>query len=145
MKGLQGDSAAVGEDLEEINVWLNTDTDKRDTLDLSIGFNLNLLSSSAWDVAKLNQSLTYLENEKVQAISGVYETQEFYERTGREVFDAMINLVKLDDENTTEYKQELVAFRFKMRLVSSAIQTFNAVARNFLLKYPPIPSEQGDQ
>jgi hypothetical protein len=141
---LLGDSAKMSQNLVEMTIWVSTDKEFRDTLDLSVNFDLSFLNASAWEVAKFNQSLTFLENEKVQRLAQVYLVQEFFERAGNKVFSQMSDLVRLTNENSLRYEEEMRAFRFEMRLAFSAALAYITTAREVLKTYP-IPSDSAIQ
>lgn len=137
---LLADSADIVEDLRQIGKWIDTDRNYRDTLDFSVNFSLSFLNSSAWEVAKLNQSLTFLEQKKVQDISEIYLAQQFLDKMGITVFSQMKNLVKIDDKNIEPYEEEMRAFNFDMRLMYGSVAAYLNVSRKVLKSYP-IPSD----
>ncbi len=141
---LLGDSVDVKKNVDDLEAWIRVESDRKDTLDLSVNFRLSFMSNSAFDVAKLNQSLTFLDNEKVLELSDVYETQEFYEKAAGDVFDPMIAMIKMEDSNSKRYREELIAFRYKVGLAYSGIVTYLRVARRFLDEYASTsaPTEQ---
>lgn len=131
------DSANISEDLQSLNNWLKTDRAFRDTLDFSINFNLSFLNSSAWEVAKLNQSLTFLGNKKVQDISEVYLAQSFLDNTGTKVFGQMKEVVKVDNSKFMDlYEEEMRAFKFDLGLIHGAVTAYLSVSRVILNNYP---------
>ena len=134
-KELLGDSASVAQNVKDLAAWLELESDRKDTVSFSVNFQKSLMNGSAWDVAKLNESLTYLENDKVLRVSSVYESQEFYEKASGDVFDSMIEMVKIEDTNSPEYRRELIAFKFKIGLAYSGIVTYLQVSRNFLEEF----------
>ena len=137
---LVADSADIAEDLMEIGKWIATDRNYRDTLDFSVNFALSFLNSSAWEVAKLNQSLTFLDQKKVQDISEIYLAQQFLDKMGITVFSQMKNLVKVDEKNIAPYEEEMRAFNFDMKLMYGSVAAYLNVSRKVLKSYP-IPSD----
>lgn len=131
------DSANISEDLKSLNNWLETDREYRDTLDFSINFNLSFLNSSAWEVAKLNQSLTFLGNKRVQDISEIYLAQSFLDITGTKVFGQMKELVKIDNSKYMDrYEEEMRAFKFDLGLMHGAVTAYLSASRISLNNYP---------
>ncbi len=132
---LQNDSSALAEDVEEMGRWLEVDRQHRDTMAMDISFDYSFLTTAAWEVAQMNQSLTFLENQKVQDLAQVYEAQEFYENTGTKVFDLMSGFATSGESNSMEYQNAVTALRFKMRLTYASVVTYLGVAKAVRKRY----------
>ena len=141
---LEQDSSKIADDIETIRLWLRTSPNERDTVNLSIGFNFSFLSSSAWEVAKLNQSMTFLENEKVMDLSGIYQSQEFYEASSSRLFSKMGELIQVSDRESSEYEKLLRGVLFRLNLTYGGIVAYLGAARRVLDKYTN-SSEQADE
>ena len=116
---LKPDSALMAGLVRRIDDWLASDDASRDTIS-SFEYELNLLNQSAWEVAKLNGSMTYIDNQRLQELSVVHEFQEFYVISGREVFDELTSLMKMDKESKA-YEGGMRAFRLKVGLTYNAL------------------------
>jgi hypothetical protein len=135
---LKPDSVIIQELIEKIDLWLDSPKDVRDTLS-SFDYELNLLSKSAWEVAKLNGSMTYIENRRLQSVSLIYEFHDFYMDTGRDVFDVLTDLSKLDKESR-EYEGVMRAMRIKISLTFNAMVGYLQSSRELLARNQTILS-----
>ena len=124
------DSTTMADLITKIDNWLEADKEARDTIG-SFDYELNLLNKSAWEVAKLNASMTYIDHDRLQGVSLVYEFHEFYGITGREVFDALTELMKIDRESEA-YEGAMRALRLKVGLTYNALVGYLASSREIM-------------
>jgi len=132
---LKPDSLMMANLLAKIENWLVSDKVSRDTIS-SFEYELNLLNQSAWEVAKLNGSMTYINNLRLQELSLVYEFHQFYVISGRQVFDELTELMKMDPDSE-EYEGGMRAFRLKTSLTQNALLGYLQSAREIIEANPP--------
>lgn len=124
---LKPDSAIMANFIKEIDKWFESDEPANDSL--SIGdYELNLLNKSAWEVAKLNSSMTFIQNERLQRMSLIYELHDFYVEAGSQVFDALIELSKLE-KSDPKFAMELKGVRSKLSLTYNSIIGYLSAVR----------------
>lgn len=129
-ENLLPDSTSMADLITKIDNWLDSEKEARDTIG-SFDYELNLLSKSAWDVAKFNSSMTYIDNDRLQGISLVYEFHDFYVRSGSEVFDALTELMKINREDD-EYEGGMRALRLKVGLTYNSLVGYLASSRQIM-------------
>ncbi len=131
-RNLRPDSVAMAKTIRDMTTWLETSPDQRDTVE-DFSYELKLLSKSAWEVAKMNQSLTFIDNQSVLEVSIVYEFHDLYVITGRDVFLALRELQKADKESAA-YEGEIKAVRITLVLTYNTLLGYLEVARPLLKK-----------
>lgn len=127
------DSTNMVRSIRSVDDWLRTSEDYRDTIE-EMSYELKLLSKSAWEVAKMNQSLTFIENQRVLRASIVYEFHDLYVTSGRDAFAALRDLQRVNTESP-EYEGEMKAVRASLTLTYNALRGYLEIARR-LLKDP---------
>lgn len=127
---LRPDSVAMMAQIEQIDQWLAADKVGRDTLS-SFEYELNLLSKSAWEVAKLNTSLTHIENDRLQYISLIYELHDFYSESERKILASVIDIIELDTEDP-RHEKAIKGLQFQMLLTYDALTEYLEAARPVL-------------
>ena len=127
---LEPDSVDMATTIRNINKWLETSVDYRDTLP-DLEYELKLLSKSAWDVAKMNQSLTFIDNTRVLNASLVYEFHDLYVSTGRDVFGTLRDMQKVD-ASSKAYEGEMKALRITLSLTYNSLIGYLQMSRSVL-------------
>lgn len=84
------------EDIEEVQVYKDS-FDKGESMEYSLGFNIPLLSNSAWNVANTTGAIKDFELELLMELSEIYAFQEVYQRNGMAYLQSM---------NSVEFKKE---------------------------------------
>lgn len=129
------DSANMVRSILGIDDWLKTSTDYRDTIE-EMSYELKLLSKSAWEVAKMNQSLTFIDNQRVLNASIVYEFHDLYATSGRDAFASLRDLQKVDN-TSPEYVGEMKALRVSLTLTYNALLGYLEISRRVLKSANP--------
>lgn len=129
------DSANMVRSIQSIGDWLETSKDYRDTIE-EMSYELKLLSKSAWEVAKMNQSLTFIDNQRVLNASIVYEFHDLYVISGRDAFASLRDLQKVD-KNSPEYVGEMKALRVSLTLTYNALRGYLEISRRILKSAKP--------
>ena len=130
---LLDDSAKIANDLVFMNQWIKDVKESRKPEDFGVNFTFSFLSRTALEVAKVNQSLTYLSNEENMEIAQVYATQEFYSEQGAKLFDVMGNMVgSLTDPDAKEMLPHVVGMRFYVVLVFNSVNAYLTESRKLL-------------
>lgn len=143
LEELQRDSLKMAQDLETMTEWVRQHSLKEKKVPLGVNFSYSFLSSSALEVARINQSLTFLPTDKVLAIAQIYDTQEFYSENAAKIFGIMGDLqAKINDAESQEFFEVVQKFRFHMRLVFNTVSAYIEESKGFLEKYG---SEMRDQ
>lgn len=132
---LEPDSVQTARTIKLIGQWLETQPAERDTL-AELDYTLKLLSKSAWEVAKMNQSLTFLDNKRVLQASLVYEFHELYVASGRDVFEILREMQKTDS-NSEVFEGEMKALRMSLGLTYNAMVGYMQMARRVLKPATP--------
>lgn len=136
LEELQQDSVKMAKDLETMAEWVRQRSLKEEKVPLGVNFSYSFLSSSALEVARINQSLTFLPADKVLAIAEIYATQEFYSENAAKIFDIMGDLQgHISESESQEFLAVVQKFRFHMRLVFNTVRAYIAESRDFLEKY----------
>lgn len=130
---LLNDSTKIASDLAFMSQWIKDVKEERKPEDFSADFTFSFLSRTALEVAKVNQSLTYLSNEDNMEIAEVYATQEFYSEQGAKLFDVMGNMVgSLTNPNVEDMLPHVVGLRFYLVLVFNTVKAYLAETRELL-------------
>ncbi len=136
LEELKNDSLKIAKDLETMTEWVRQLSLKEKKVPLSVNFSYSFLSSSALEVARINQSLTFLPTDKVLAIAEIYATQEFYTENAAKIFDIMGDLQgEINQSESPEFLAVVQKFRFHMRLVFNTVRAYIAESQGFLDKY----------
>ncbi len=136
LEELQRDSIKIAQDLETMTEWVRQRSLKEKTVPLGVNFSYSFLSTSALEVARINQSLTFLPADKVLAIAEIYATQEFYSENAAKIFDIMGDLQgEVNESESQEFFAVVQRFRFHMRLIFNTVRAYIAESQEFLDKY----------
>lgn len=127
---LEPDSVQMAQTIKLIGQWLETSATERDTI-AELDYTLKLLSKSAWEVAKMNQSLTFINNQRVLQASLVYEFHELYAKSGRDVFEILREMQKVDGDSKA-LEGEMKALRMSLGLTYNAMVGYMQMARRVL-------------
>lgn len=136
------DSANMVGSIRRIDDWLKTSMDYRDTIE-EMSYELKLLSKSAWEVAKMNQSLTFIDNQRVLNASIVYEFHDLYVTSGRDAFASLRDLQKVDN-TSPEYVGEMKALRVSLALTYNALRGYLEISRRLLNSSNPSSASVGE-
>ena len=133
---LRGDSANLARDLQFISKWIQQLNANEEADNFSVNFSFSFLDRSALEVARIDESLTYLPSQYVMDVSEIYATQDFYDKKGPDVFDIMGELNAFTGDNKSEEFQGLVMkFRFHMGLVYNTVRAYLLESNDFIRKY----------
>lgn len=136
LEELKNDSARVAKDLVVMQDWVQKSVNDEKPDPWRVGFTYSFLSNSALEVAKINQSLSFLSSEKVLDISEVYSTQDFYAEKATKVFDIMAELQALVHRpDSQEFFSVVQRFRFHMNLILNTMKAYIRESQEFLEKY----------
>ncbi|MCE7994837.1 MAG: hypothetical protein HEP71_22870 [Roseivirga sp.] len=141
---LKTDSLKMANDLKAMTEWVRQWTLKEKKVPLGANFSYSFLSKSALEVARINQSLTFLPGDKVLAIAEIYATQDFYSENAAEIFHLMGDLQgEINRSESQEFFASVQKLRFHMRLVFNTVKAYLNESEDFLEKYGTgINSEQ---
>lgn len=133
---LKGDSLKMANDLEAMSEWVRQWALKEKKVPLGANFSYSFLSRSALEVARINQSLTFLPGDKVLAIAELYAAQDFYSENAAEIFDIMGDLQgEINRAESQEFFAIVQKLRFHMRLVFNTVKAYLEESEDFLEKY----------
>lgn len=136
LEELKSDSAKIARDLEFMDDWIKATKGNKPTEDFGVNFSFSFLSQSALEVARINQSMAYLSNEKLQDIAEIYATQDFYSENASQVFSIMGGLVgKIDKTESDDFIAGVQKFRFHLNLVFNTVRAYIGEANGLLNKY----------
>ncbi|MEO9803890.1 MAG: hypothetical protein ABJF04_11605 [Reichenbachiella sp.] len=97
-KDVANEITTYSERIEEVRVIKDLfDNREGEDISYSLGFNLPLLSNSAWNVANNTGAIKDFELELLMELSDIYAFQEMYQRNGMDYLQKM---------NSVEYKKE---------------------------------------
>ena len=143
LEGLKKDSLKMGKDLELMRAWVRQHTNNGKKGPLGVNFSFSFLGNSALEVARINQSLSFLPGEKVLDIAEVYATQDFYSENAAKVFDIMGDLQGLINEpDSQEFFAVVQKFRFHLRLIFNTVKAYISESEEFLEKYAAKPENE---
>jgi len=132
-EGLIRDSARIAKDLEFIKKWIKDVREDRTPEDFSSGFSLSFMNKAAMEVAQNNQSLSFISNERNMAISGIYDTQAFYQEHGAKTFEIMgdmsSSVVGAKADDLLPY---VLRFRFHLGVVFNTVNAYLLESNAFL-------------
>lgn len=137
IESIQSNKIVLQKSYDRTTAWFKASKNERDTMDVNLNFEHDLLNSTAMEVAKLNQSLTYLSNEKVMDISSVYSIQEFYQSNGAVAFHKMTDIYLQISDIKKDKAVSLTAYSYELKLALSALLALEGSYREFLVKYSP--------
>ena len=130
---LMNDSTQIAADLAFMNQWIEDVKAKKTPEAFSVNFSYSFLSKTALEVARVNQSLTFLSNEENMEIAEVYATQEFYSEQGTKLFDIMGNMVSsMIGPDPEELLPEVVSLRFHVGLIFNTVKAYLVTSKEFL-------------
>lgn len=133
LEELRADSVRIAKDREFMTEWVRQWVKDRKPPSFEASFSLSILSTAAWEVAKVNQSLTYLDNQDNMDIAEIYALQAFYTTKASEVFDLMGDLQGVSSkQETDEFFQIVQKLRYHLNLVFNTIRTYISGAEEFL-------------
>ena len=136
LEEMKADSASVAEDLIVMREWVRKKVLKEEAGPWAVGFNYSFLSNSAFEVAKANQSMSFLSLEKVQSVSEIYATQEFYAEKGSLVFDIMGEIQgNINRPDSQEFFSIVQRYRFHMGLIFNTMKAYITEGESFLELY----------
>ena len=137
LEELRADSVRIAKDMEFMKNWVRNRVEGNDSQGFEANFRLSILSRAAYDVAKVNQSLTHLSNEQNMDIAGIYALQDFYTLKASEVFGIMGDLQgDVLDQNTDEFFKLVQKMRYHEGLVFNTIRAYISGGEEFLERYP---------
>lgn len=133
-KELLSDSARISTDLASMNKWLSDYFNDLPRANFSNSFSYSFLSKSALEVAKINNSLTYLPNEVNMEIAEIYATQDFYSENAIKLFDIMGSMKRRrsTEESMGEFVDQVEQMRFHLALVMNTIRAYLTETEGFL-------------
>ena len=128
------DSVKINRDIQFMTQWIS-DFDKGKQLDdFSLNFSYSFLSSSALEVAKINNSLTFLPNSVNMQIAEMYATQTFYSENALKLFDTMGKLGTTNDKDKLEqFVNTARELRFQMLLIRNTVKAYLTESAEFLI------------
>lgn len=131
---LIADSTRISADLRSMNKWLSDYFNNAPRENFSNSFSYSFLSKSALEVAKINNSLTYLPNEVNMDIAEIYATQDFYSENGIKLFDIMGSMKrrKGTEESMGDFVDQVDQMRFHLALVRDTIRAYLEETEDFL-------------
>ena len=122
---LMADSANIANDIRYVDEYIDKNDADEASDDFSLGFTLSFLQSSALEVAKINESMSFLPNETNMRLSGIYQTQEFYEEKAKEIFNVMARMNSVNaDMTSTAFIANLKEYHFQLRILNSTIESY---------------------
>ena len=134
---LRSDSVQIAKDRSFMTEWVKTWVAKDSLPTFSASFSLSILSTAAYEVAQLNQSMTHLDNEQNMNIAEIYGLQTFYASKASEIFDLMGELqavaIKPESDEFFEVVQKL---RYRLNLVFNTVRAYIRASEDFLDQYP---------
>uniref|UniRef100_UPI0040476BB2 hypothetical protein n=1 Tax=Roseivirga sp. TaxID=1964215 RepID=UPI0040476BB2 len=136
-QSIQSNKIGLQNSYDRTSAWFKAGKKQRDTIEINLNFDHELLNSTAMELAKLNQSMTYLSNDKVMDISGVYSVQEFYQNNGAVAFHKMTDIYLQINDDKKDKAVPLRAYRYEVGLALSALKTLESTYKAFLEKYSP--------
>lgn len=140
---LVNDSTNIGKDLRYIADFIKAHDNGKKHGEFTMSFQLSFLNTSALEVAKINQSMAYLPNERNIRISEVYQTQAFYEEKAKEVFNVMAQLSGYDvNTDPRAFIAKLREYRFQLSLVKGAIHSYLEESEAFIKELEALNSAQ---
>ena len=133
---LRGDSARIAKDLQFMSTWVINRVEKKPNESFKANFRLSILSTAAYEVAKVNQSLTHLSNEQNMDIATLYALQDFYTDKASEVFNLMGNLQgEVINQESDAFFKLVQKMRYNEGLVFNTIKSYISGSEEFLAKY----------
>lgn len=133
---MKQDSVRIARDLDLMTTWVRQHANKEKKGALGVNFSFSFLGNSALEVARINQSLTFLPGEKVLDIAEVYATQDFYSENATKVFDIMGEIQgTINEPDSQEFFAVVQKFRFYMRLVFNTVKAYITESESFLEKH----------
>lgn len=137
LEELRADSLRIAKDMEFMQNWVRNRVEGNDSEGFEANFRLSILSKAAFDVAKVNLSLTHLTNEQNIDIAGVYALQDFYSLKASEVFSLMGELQgEVLDQNSDEFFKVVQKMRYHEGLVFNTVRAYISGCEEFLEQYP---------
>ena len=134
---LRGDSARIAKDLQFMSTWVRNRVEKKPNESFKANFRLSILSTAAYEVAQVNQSLTHLSNEQNMDIATLYALQDFYTDKASEVFNLMGNLQgEVIDQESDAFFKLVQKMRYHEGLVFNTIRAYISGGEEFLERYP---------
>ena len=122
---LLNDSTNIAADLKFMSQWMEDFRNENILGDFKVNFSYSFLSKSALEVAKINNSLTYLDNQVNMQIAELYATQDFYSENGARLFDIMGRLGSIKTkEDQQEFYDTVRELRFNMVLVMNTVKAY---------------------
>lgn len=136
MQELKGDSVRVARDLQFMSQWVKNRVNNEPKESFTASFRLSILSTAAFEVAKVNESLTHLSNEQNMDIATIYALQEFYSNKASEVFSLMGELQGVViDQDSDEFFKVVQKMRYLEGLVFNTIKAYISGSEEFLIQY----------
>ena len=146
LESLRSDSVRIARDREFMTKWVRDWVSEGAPGPFEAGFRLSILSTAAWEVAKVNQSLTHLSNERNMAMAEIYALQDFYTVKASAVFDLMGSLQGVArDQTSEEFFQVVQKLRYHMNLVFNTVPAYIDGCEDFLEEYGHAPSEPSEE
>ena len=116
--------------------WVRKWVSEEETGPFEANFRLSILSTAAWEVAKVNQSLTHLSNDKNMDMAELYALQDFYTEKASAVFDLMGTLQGVArDQASEEFFQVVQKLRYNLNLVFNTVRAYIGGCQEFLDEY----------
>ena len=127
------DSVKINRDIQFMTEWISDFDNDIQVDDFSLNFSYSFLSSSALEVAKINNSLTFLPNSVNMQIAEMYATQGFYSENALKLFDTMGKLgTTSDNDKLEQFVNTVRELRFQMLLVRNSIKAYLTESAEFL-------------
>jgi len=137
LEELRADSSRIAKDMDFMQNWVRNRVQGNESEGFEANFRFSLLSKAAFDVAKVNLSLTHLTNEQNIDIAGVYALQDFYSLKASEVFGLMGELQgEVLDQNSDEFFKVVQKMRYHEGLVFNTMRAYISGCEEFLKRYP---------
>jgi len=137
LQKFRNDSVQMATDRDLMTEWVKAWVAKDELPNFSANFRLSILSTAAYEVAKVNQSLTHLDNEQNIDIAEVYGLQAFYTTKASEIFDLMGELQALAIAPESEALFQVVQIlKHRFQLVFNTAKAYISASQDFLELYP---------
>ena len=136
LEQLRSDSVRIAQDREFMTNWVRKWVNEEETGPFEANFRLSILSTAAWEVAKINQSLTHLSNEKNMDMAELYALQSFYTEKASAVFDLMGTLQSVArDQTSEEFFRVVQKLRYNLNLIFNTVRAYIGGCQDFLDEY----------
>ena len=91
-----------------------------DMLEADVGLEVSLLSTAAWQSARMSQAIQYMDLETVRELSELYEIQGLFDRVQTGMVDSMGEIMQIaQDDPAAAVRQGVMRFHMLMGLQES--------------------------